>query len=325
MTRMFFLARLSAALLATLLVALVCCPGRAAAQSAMLDSCGSGAGLGIFLEDFAGREPPLVNLEINNQECNDDATVEFELTGVTSDNVFVYVGENCTDELMRDGDGGDCDLVATIPTEGQSTVPVELKVDSELQCTDGADVNVWMLAISGKAATAGTAWECQILKVDINIPEKVTGLNASSGESEAKISWSTVKGASKYHIVWASGSVGDAGTGCSGEAPFTDDDARNGGAFQHDTTTPAAFSVPNTYGGFAWVAVAAEDSAGNIGPLSEAVCLKFIPAESFAEQFKRHGGSFDGGCRATPGRRGAGFAVIALALAALLLVRRRRR
>jgi hypothetical protein len=74
------------------------------------------------------------------------------------------------------------------------------------------------------------------------------------------------------------------------------------------------------------VAVAAVDQAGNVGPLSKPACGTPEVVDSFYELYRRAGGPGGGGfCAAAPGARATSGLIFGLVVAALGLVRARRR
>lgn len=75
------------------------------------------------------------------------------------------------------------------------------------------------------------------------------------------------------------------------------------------------------------VAIAAVDQAGNVGPLSEVVCMEIVDTIGFWEQYKNKGGAAEGGCACSAGpQAGAASATpIGLVMLGLWLRARRRR
>jgi len=332
MTRQFYPFALAAAAAAAALL------GAPQVASAQLATCGSGTA-NVTLTNVDGEPPGTASVVLTAQQCNDDALLEFTLTDFTTGyDVYVFTGNDCdtVDERVTTGsDQGNCTEV-TSESIGGPTLTLELRADTQLGCHDAKKRYIWFLPLNNPTDEASVPYGCQTLESDTSAPEQVTGVQPSSGEHVAPISWDADgEAGTTYIVVWADapGGGGDSGTACGGSDPFPEPtDGRLSTAdlagFMSEERSSTSYDVPKTNSGAAWVAVAAEDDNDNIGPLSDAECVVFSPAYSFSELYEMNGGDFDGGCSATRvGTRGTrdghGLGTLALALGLLLGARRR--
>lgn len=323
MTRQFFPVQVSMALLTLLAI-----PNAAGAQ---LTPCGGTAT--VTLDSIADRTTPSADEAVlTSADCNDNEDVVFRLSGIDTSysDLYVYTGQMCDLAANRLGTGENSTMCEQILIEEINLPDFQITMSAEKLC-DGSQRNVWFIPLNDEGADPPGPYRCLTLKSNTSLPGKVSGLEPSNGEHVAPVSWDAEPGAgNRYHVIWKDApGGGDGGTACGGDHGFPEADESGlresqFDAFSHKETGETSYDVPATPSGAAWVAVAADDGA-NIGPLSEAECVEFIPASSFSELYEARGGSFDGGCSASPGRdhRGSTGALGALLMGLLLLVRRR--
>lgn len=315
-----------------LLLALVCSPLGASAQ---LTPCTGGAGgLNATLLTIDGETRSLDDIEVGADECEADVELEFEITNIAAQTLFLATGTECNTGARRDGsdDGGtDCKEVGEASeVDGLMVATVTLRAESHLGC--GRDASeLWFLAGTNFSDTEVT-FACLQLPFDTTAPLAPEGLKDRSGERTVPLNWDPANNSTGYFVVWEAAEVADGGIDCGGEPSFGAGDeltyADLDSRADATSTNNTSLDLSRTKAGAdaVWVAVAAADDAKNVSPLSEPVCVRYVEAYTFPERFEQLGGDFKDGCQTLPGApAGRGSAAWLLAAAgALILVRRRR-
>jgi hypothetical protein len=171
--------------------------------------------------------------------------------------------------------------------------------------------------------------------VDLTGPAAPSGVKAGTGENTLVISWtansSTPVGEMRGFNLYCdppagAGADSDAGIACPNTtlvpgqtAPSANLCGSAPGNASSRETSPLTNGVSYT------VAVAAEDSFYNAGPLSSTVCSRPEPVTGFFEAYRAAGGQAGGGfCSVHAGRSQAGAGVVLLSLLAFAIRRRSR-
>ena len=175
------------------------------------------------------------------------------------------------------------------------------------------------------------------LTVDTMPPAAPTGLNNPSGERSLEVTWTPPSDNKIDHYVVFVDTApdgGDADAGVTGACessvlvPGTIVDPDNlpsriitktEQGFSASSSTISGSLLPN---GMATVAVAAQDRAGNLGPLSETSCMEIVATSGYWDVYKAGGGKAGSGCSAL-GSTNPG--ILLPSLIALLGLRRTRR
>jgi len=279
-------------------------------------------------------------------EC-ESATITFRFTGVDINraNLSFFEGQMCDDPTVRqDTTTTTCnELPATAATMNLAVVDVVVPVDELLpeQCRAGSGAGVetiWVLALNndGETVTGAGQKVSFPLAFDFAPPAMVGSLRATGGESVATLTWSGGEANTTFQVFLdpngCTGSTPNADGGLTGETP--DPSLMVKTASGGSTTVPFPDSVP--FGSHVAVAIRGEDSSGNLGSLSNIVCVERFETTSWWDS--RCGGGGDGGavdelcrddggtCAATPGRAsGAGLGTLLMIALTALVIRRRAR
>ncbi len=301
---------------------------------------------------------------VNRSECLADDFIRYPITlaGGSGLDLQVWAGSNCASLDNRDGTGEGCWLVYedASPNTGDIDIRVQDiiagKVDrgsytglgsgSDAACDEGngsaetANLHFFLINGSDEVAATGTSTGTTPLQVDFDLlgPEPPTGIEAGVGEESLVVKFDalddeddTADDISKYYVYCdvAGQGVGGAGTdasGCGssalvpGEPP--PDDKRCGDTTRTSEEVQTDHELEN--GTLYAVGIAAVDTYGNPGNLSEIACATPEPINGFFEQYRAAGGKGGGGfCSLSRTDAARGIWLGAAALAASLLVSRR--
>jgi len=278
-------------------------------------------------------------------EC-ESATITFRFTGVDINraNLSFFEGQMCDDPTVRqDTTTTTCnELPATAATMNLSVVDVVVPVRELLpsQCTAGSGAGVqtiWVLALNARGDTvAGPGQKVSFpLAFDFAPPAMVGSLRATGGEDVATLTWSGGEANTTFQVFLDPNGC----TGTTPNSPGLESDPPDASlmvktASGGSTTVEFPDSVP--FGSHVAVAIRGEDSSGNLGSLSNIVCVERFETTSWWDS--RCAGGGDGGavdelcrddggtCAATPARSsGAGLGTLLMIALAALVIRRRAR
>lgn len=338
-----------------------------AAQSTGSSACSAG-GVTVELLAI-GDDDEITGTEARNpnrQECESEATLSFQLTMVPeAQNLVLYVGDegaNCQDENVRDNPDNavdDCNGIGNVTLSTEARVEVDVPLGN-LLCTSGEQTirRLFFFPASGSdVSTTPTTYGCYDLTVDADPPAAPTDLNAPQGENVLTLSWEPVGDSTIQEYVAfyddrsdrqaaaassddEDGGISDLGTG-NPDCPSSiivqgaelDPSSLPSGIGDRSVTGMVASSVDISTGNISSevlpVAVAARDQAGNLGPLSEVVCMRIVETTGFWDEYEAAGGDAQGGCACgvtgTRDRGAVAGAIAPIALALLGLGRRTRR
>ncbi len=265
------------------------------------------------------------------------ASVAVRITGGVAGTTGVWdfwEGVACNDPLNRTSTSGTAACThghsetITSATDQTVTLPLIDLFPVLAGACSGSDSNpVWVLAAPAAGSTAEvTQYDSLTLILDFTAPTAPTGLGDSSGDPPS-LTWTGPSGATDidHYCVYIDATV-TADT-CGTSTMFAGD---GGTAVACLSTGSAAASYDLASGiaagGQASVAVAAVDTAGNVGPISNIACARRVPTDGFWDRYQAAGGTAST-CAASPSARaGAWPALLALGVAVALgrVVRRRR-
>lgn len=299
--------------------------------------------------------------EINRADCLADATVSFSVDIRNPDASFeVWIGTNCTDQDSRTQN--QCfkaaEAAVTVDTitlrvqdmmqppsasAGPNVGTAEVCDGTDNQSGD-IDLNLFFLLVD--KGTAQASGPTIAFKYDITPPPPPTNIEAGPGEGSLEVSFDASSAEDLQGYRYYCSEIGPPpaqGTGGAGDdeapAPASGDctssvlvpgeDPPSEGAIRCGSTN-AAQATDGTATGLAngtryAVAIAAQDRFDNVGALSALACGTPQEVTGFFEAYRAAGGQGGGGfCSFGPPRRGALAISLALALAGLALLRRRK-
>jgi hypothetical protein len=302
-----------------------------------------GRSAGTFdLPDLATTSASPVGLD----ECEKTITFTFSGLDATRDHLSFYEGTGCDDPTVRqDTTSTMCDPLE-VPDQAYmmrtaiDDVAITLSDLLPTQCADGSGSglqNVWVLALNNRGDTVSGAGQKVMfpLAFDFTPPSMVGSLQATGGEDVATLTWGGGEANTMYQIFLDP-------AGCTGSTPTSDGrlttdppdisllvKTATGGT----TTVPFPESV--AFGTSVAVAIRGIDDSGNLGSVSNIVCVERFETTSWWDS---RCGSGDGGtedelcrddggtCAASPARSsGAGLGTLLMVAVAALVIRRRAR
>ena len=278
---------------------------------------------------------------VNASECDSGESVTFQLSNLPSlHSLDIYTGSNCSSGSARMAQGTNCVFLGSpqIVVGTRQDIPVVLTSNI---CGTGpktSDVELWFIPTNNSDSNNDPTNGCAhiLLSVDTQEPVAPTGLNEPSGERSLEVTW-TPNGDNKVnrYVVFIDPAPdgGDADAGVTG--PCESSTLVPGKILDLDklpsdivTKTASGYAASSATvsgdlisGTMATVAVAAQDLAGNLGPLSETSCMHIEKTSGYWDVYKADGGKAAAGCSML-GARSPG--ALLPALIALLLLRRRR-
>lgn len=279
-------------------------------------------------------------------EC-ESASITFRFTGVDINraNLSFFEGQMCDDPTVRqDTTTTTCnELPPTAATMNLAVVdvavPVRELLPSQCEAASGAGVQtVWVLALNARGDTVtGPGQRVSFpLAFDFAPPAMVGSLRATGGEDVATLTWSGGEAGTTYEVFLdPNGCVGSTpdSPGLMGEGAPDPTLLWKSGVSGGSTTVDFPDSVP--FGGFVAVAIRASDRSGNVGSLSNIVCVERFETTSWWDSrcSGGDGGPVDelcrddgGTCAASPGSSsGAGLGTLLMVALAALVIRRRAR
>lgn len=280
---------------------------------------------------------------VTRAEC--DATITFRFSGVDIGraNLSFFEGQRCDDPTVRQSTTTtECnELPATAATMNQPIVDnVEIPVSELLaeQCEAGTGSGVqtiWVLALNaGGDAVSGAGQKTSFpLAFDFTPPTAVGSLRATGGEDVATLTWSGGEAGTTYEVFLDPNGCNGAtpsSPGLMGETPDPTLVVKSGVS---GGTTTVDFPAGVSFGTFVAVAIQAKDRSGNVGSLSNVVCVERFETTSWWDS--RCGGGDGGGagdelcrddggtCAASRGRSsGVSLGALLLLALATLVIRR---
>ena len=234
-------------------------------------------------------------------------------------------------EIVADGDGKE-------PEEATAE-------DCDSTVAGVTDITLYFILVDGNdEAVSGDNSDQYAMKFDMLAPDAPTGVSAGIGESALVVSWSepdNTDGLKGYRffceplggVIGEGGATGSAGAngtptdGCSSSVLVAGEEPPAGYGCGDSSGTATNGEATGLANGQTYVvAVASVDDYDNVGVLSQVACGTPEPVTGFFEAYRAAGGQAGGGfCAVHAGKSRLSAALVALALAGLVVRRRRQR
>ena len=321
-----------------LLACLTVLPATAEAQAIMVTLRGME---GRDLVDIADLSET-TRAPVTTAECEANALIQFRFSNVTTSRsqLHFYRGSMCDDVMTRnDTTTETCtDLGLSLATNMMTQVDPDIGVQTLLPDCVGSTSSgvrtIWVLAVNDETADAVTGAGEQVsfpLAFDFAGPSAPTGFTARDGETAATLGWEgSTDEITTYEIFFVeNGCDGMGGVTTSAFADPNNPDVTYLVKTVSGTETTTTVTLPaGGTGGQHAVAIRAVDNAGNVGPISEVVCVSQIDVQTFWDEYcgtEGHPACTSSGCSVTPEEpaRSSGAPWLLLAPLALIFVRRR--
>ncbi len=280
-----------------------------------------------------------IQLGFNAADCDSDTaaiTVEpANNTMLTVSQADVWLGsDSCAASTTRNGADQSCDYISSPTIDGTSgafdILLSQLRDAGRTQVCDGTAVQgtdytitVLLRGMSMDIGDVGSEYGTISIKVDAVapvapvVPESARSLR---GDTQVAVSWDRIT--NDQNVVYQVIDGGDCGSGTMGEVLATTGQNAESQGINPDTDLNLA------YGAMGAVYVRAEDQAGNVGEVSEEICIERIPVTGFCDVYEEMGGTdCEDNCSVSAAglSRGRGHGMWFVALTAMALVWRRRR
>lgn len=278
--------------------------------------------------EFTGRTSDELDDPIGTTECDGSHSVTILVTNIPTGvtHLDLWRGSSCNDVMRRDGGDDDCTRIAfveptvTPPMREIELVPVNMLVD----CTASGDQVIYILGgdSSPETGDVGTSWGTLELTVDFTAPAAPGGLEGGMGDTAIPVDWD---GGSETDIreyrIWFAAGCPSTELVAGATAPTRAPDRTVAGS-----TTTTDFSGEDlglAYGEQATIAVAAEDTAGNVSTLS-VTCVTRVQTTGFWDRTGNEPAHCSVGAAGAEGASGW-LLGLGVALATMLALRGRRR
>jgi hypothetical protein len=284
----------------------------------------------IEITSIDGSEWMMTGDPIGGADCDAEAMVRLRVSGIPTAGVThldLWRGTDCNNTTSRNGSTTDNECThinLTIMTLGSATQDLgPYALDTLFDCA-GAEGSqtLWVLGAnaSPEMDDVTTNYGQVSLTIDRTAPTAPTDLSGGAGDSAIPVNWDAPAGETieRYVIFVDPGDCSSTELVAGGPAPTRSPDATASGSASSADLDGADLEL--ALGDSAAVAVAAEDAAGNRGPLSNVDCIMRVETTGFW----RGDGDSCSVARAGSTRGAAGLTImLGVALAALLARRRR--
>lgn len=273
---------------------------------------------------------------INGSEC--DAAIRFRFNEIdpTRSQLQFFEGSQCNDVTVRNDNTSDLCTPLDIPSvaiNGLREVETTITASQLVPCEEGGSgvVNIWVLAVDNSTSEVNGAGQMDQFDIGFafeGLPAP-GGFTASGGEAAIILSWDVLSAAQSYDVFVDPMGCTDGVVTSERLMRDPPDDTLNPTRIGMGTSANIAWPEGVAIGDEVAVAIRALDRTGNLGDLSQILCVTRIETISWWDMMCPPGSTDEictgGGCAVSPGRSGAGaLALLGLALAAFVARRRLR-
>lgn len=277
---------------------------------------------------------------VSQAECDMGVVLDFRFTNVdsTRSQLHIYFGSMCeTVSVRNDTTDMSCtDLELERSIDMNTQVDWQIPISDLIDCTAGSSGTrtIYVLAIDNPTSEVTGAGQKVSFPIafDFAGPSAPANFAVSDGETSMRLSWDASSDQITSYDVFF---VAD---GCDASGNVTTDafgDPANPTVEPYTTVEGTTSSATVTFpsglatGSRHAVAIRGVDNAGNAGSVSAVQCVTVVDVQTFWDEYCSSGAgagseACTSSCAASPGRPGHDGALLALAVAALGLVIRRR-